>query len=595
MHIDRLFDILPFAHEKYHKEIALAGKRNGKWMTYSSAEYIEYANQVSAALMHLGIEKGDNILNISVNRPEWNFVDMGVLQLGAVHIPVYPTINVEDLENIVEETEAKVAVISGKFLIKTMKEFQAKYPTLKYIITLDNSKEVMTFTELIELGKEHMDQEKIDTAKANVHSSDLASILYTSGTTNAPKGVMLSHKNLLTIVKIVVDTIKLHTHMTNLSYLPLSHSYERMVNYTGQFLGISMYYNENLANILSNFKSVKPNILVTVPLLIEKVYAGIMEKGETLTGIQKIVFKWAIKVGSKFELGKEDTYSWWYKKQLDLANKLVFVKWREALGGNMNKIIVGGASLQREIYNIFWAARIPVFEGYGLTEASPLVSYNTEDFNKPGSLGKTLFNVITRISEDGELLVKGGSVMMGYYKHPELTAKAIDKDGWLHTGDRAELDENGYLTVTGRMKDAFKTYAGNYVFPESIENKLKLSPFIDQILVTGENQRYLIGIVIPNFDYIKKWAKSHNVSYDHITELVENKELKEAMLQSFKHYNLSAKEGQKILDICILPDAWTIENSEITPSMKIRRAKLLAQYDVLIKGMFEGNKLKIRL
>ncbi len=584
MHIERIFDILPFAHEKYHKEIALAGKKNGKWQTYNSQEYIDNSNYVSSALMGLGIKKGDAVINISVNRPEWNFIDMGILQLGAIHVPVFPTINIDDLANIIVETEAKIIFFSGKFLTKKMLEFKEQHDFLQHIISLDKIKDVPFFNNLLEKGKATYNDERIQQAKNAVFPDDVASILYTSGTTNSPKGVMLSHRNHLTTVKIVADTICLDSNMSNLSYLPLSHSYERMVNYTGQFLGVSMYYNENLANILANFKDVQPNILVTVPLLLEKIYQGILDKGEHLKGIQKMIFKWAVNLGLKFELGKK--HSSLYNQQLKLANKLVFSKWRDALGGKMNKIIVGGASLQREIYNVFWAAQIPVYEGYGLTETSPLVSYNTENFNKPGTLGKTLFNVITKVDKDGELLVKAGNVMLGYYKHPELTQEVIDKDGWLHTGDIAEIDEDGYILITGRKKDAFKTAAGTFVYPEAIENKLKLSPFLDQILVAGANKKHLVGIVVPNMTYLLNWAQEHEIEFRNESDLCENPKIKEAILRTFNDYNQSAKEGQKVLNIEVLPEAWTIEKSEITPSMKIRRMKLLKKYNQQIENLY---------
>ncbi len=584
MQIERLFDILPFALEKHNKEVALAGKKGGKWVTYSSKQYIEHVDLVSSALLKLGIKKGDKILNISVNRPEWNFVDMGMQQVGAIHVPVYPTISEEDLRTIISETEARVAFISGKFLIQPMKRFQEEFPFLEHIITFDNHDEVELFSDMLESGKKHQNREELEAIKAGILPDDLASILYTSGTTTTPKGVMLTHKNHINNILIVANTIRLDNTMRYLSYLPLSHSYERMVNYVGQYLGISKYYNENLANILANFQKVKPHILVSVPLLLEKVYAGILEKGNALKGIKKHIFKWAIKLGLKYDPSKE--FSWWYNFQLNLANKLVFVKWREALGGKMQKIIVGGAAVQPEIYNIFWAARIPVYEGYGLTEAAPLVSYNTEHQNKPGSVGITLNNLITKVADDGELLVKGGNIMQGYYKHPELTEQAIDKEDWLHSGDIAKIDEQGYITITGRKKDIFKTAAGTYVYPESVENKLKLSPFIDQILVAGANKNHLSALVVPNFEYVKKWAGNHNIFFESDNEISHNSELKEAIMGDFKNYNLTAKEGHKIQKIEILPEAWTIEKGEITPSMKIKRAKLIEKYSSLIEEMY---------
>lgn len=585
MQIERIFDILPYSLERYNKKIVLAGKKSGKWVTYSSSDYVHNSTLVSYGLLALGIEKGDKIATLSNNRPEWNFVDMGLLQVGAVHVPIYPTINDEELAYVLTEAEVKVVFVSSKYLLGKVMAVRDQLASLKHIYSFDEIVDTVNFQALIELGSKNQVIENLEQRKAEISQDDLASIIYTSGTTSAPKGVMLTHKNHISNVMVAAFTIRLNHTYSILSYLPLSHSYERMVNYICQYLGMSVYYSESVNNILANFREIKPHILVTVPLLLEKVYEGILKKGMELKGIKRVIFNWALNLAKRYELHCE--FGWWYNWQLNLANKLVFSKWREALGGNMIKIICGGASVQVHLLHIFWAARIPVYEGYGLTEAAPLVSYNTEDAIKAGTIGHVIHDVLVKISDEGEILVKGPNVMKGYYKHPEWTAEAIDEQGWLHTGDLGTIDEEAFLKITGRKKDIFKINSGIYVYPEVLESKLKQSFYITQALVIGENRNYLVALIQPNFDYVKEWCNSHHLHFENNKQMVENEKVVKLFEQEIKKINgLGIKENETIQKFALLPDEWLIDTGELTPSMKMKRKHLTQRYADIINGLY---------
>ncbi len=585
MLVKRIFDILPYALERHNLEAALSGKRGGKWVSYSNADYLSNVNLVSFALMKMGVNPGQRVATLSGNRPEWNFVDMGMLQVGAVHVPIYPTINNEELIYVLNESGVKIIFIGNKYLVQKVQEVQAQVPMLSQIVTFDEIVGATSFKDFIDLGEQNKDIENLKKRKKAVLPSDLASIIYTSGTTSAPKGVMLSHENHLSNMQVAAFTIRLRSGEKILSYLPLSHSYERMVNYVSQYIGLSIYYSDSVNNILANFKEIKPHILVSVPLLLERVYEGILKKGMKLSGIQKVIFNWSISVGMRYEHGKSQ--SMLYRMELALARKLVFRKWQDALGGRMRKIICGGAKVQNHLLKIFWAAGIPVFEGYGLTEASPLVSYNTEDDFKAETIGKPIADLLVKISENGELLVKGPNVMLGYYLHPEMTADVIDQDDWLHTGDKAELDEEGFLKITGRIKEIFKTASGVYVYPESLENRLKQSLFIANCLVVGENKNYLSAIISPNFEYIREWGAEQQIVTDDPIALLNNPKVRAQLDHDIRHYGQSVKESENIAKWEIVADEWGIDSGELTPSMKLRRRVVAQRYVSIIEQFYQ--------
>lgn len=584
MLVKRIFDILPYALERHNLDAALSGKRGGKWVSYSNADYLRIVNQVSFALLKIGINPGQRVATMSGNRPEWNFVDMGMLQVGAVHVPIYPTINSEELIYVLNESGARVIFVGNKYLYQKIEEVKDSVPALNHVITFDEIAGATNFKEFLEIGAQSEEHDLLYKRKKAVLPGDLASIIYTSGTTSSPKGVMLSHENHLSNMQVAAFTIRLRSGEKILSYLPLSHSYERMVNYVSQYIGLSIYYSDSVNNILVNFQEIKPHILVSVPLLLERVYEGILKKGMKLPFIQRMIFNWSISVGLRYEHGKRQSMV--YRLELALARKLVFRKWQNALGGRMRKIICGGAKVQNHLLKIFWAAGIPVFEGYGLTEASPLVSYNTEDDFKAETIGKPISDLIVKISDGGELLVKGPNVMIGYYLHPEMTAEVIDQDDWLHTGDKAELDDEGYLKITGRIKEIFKTASGVYVYPETLENRLKQSLFISNCLVVGENKNYLSAVISPNFEYIREWGAENQISEADNSALLKNPRVKAHLDHDIRHYGQSVKESENIAKWHIVADEWGIDTGELTPSMKLRRRIVSKKYESIIDQFY---------
>ncbi len=584
MLVKRIFDILPYALERHNLDAALSGKRGGKWVSYSNADYLRIVNLVSFALLKIGINPGQRVATMSGNRPEWNFVDMGMLQVGAVHVPIYPTINSEELIYVLNESGARVIFVGNKYLYQKIEEVKDSVPALNHVITFDEIAGATNFKEFLEIGAQSEEHDLLYKRKKAVLPGDLSSIIYTSGTTSSPKGVMLSHENHLSNMQVAAFTIRLRSGEKILSYLPLSHSYERMVNYVSQYIGLSIYYSDSVNNILVNFQEIKPHILVSVPLLLERVYEGILKKGMKLPFIQRMIFNWSISVGLRYEHGKRQSMV--YRLELALARKLVFRKWQNALGGRMRKIICGGAKVQNHLLKIFWAAGIPVFEGYGLTEASPLVSYNTEDDFKAETIGKPISDLIVKISDGGELLVKGPNVMIGYYLHPEMTAEVIDQDDWLHTGDKAELDDEGYLKITGRIKEIFKTASGVYVYPETLENRLKQSLFISNCLVVGENKNYLSAVISPNFEYIREWGAENQISEADNSALLKNPRVKAHLDHDIRHYGQSVKESENIAKWHIVADEWGIDTGELTPSMKLRRRIVSKKYESIIDQFY---------
>jgi long-chain acyl-CoA synthetase len=584
MEVLRIFDLLDFIKEKYNKEICLAGKKSGRWVTYSIDQYREMTNNVSQGLMNLGVVKGDNIANFSNNRPEWNIVDLGIMQIGAVHIPIYPNISDDELLYILNETGAKIIFVANNFLYSKINSLLPSLKNLQKIFTFDNVADAVNWHELLTSVKPISDNNRLDVARNNIIPEDLATIIYTSGTTGTTKGVMLSHRNLVSNFIAASKTMNLDSSHTTLSYLPLCHVYERMLNYKYQYLGIPIYYAESLAGIISNFQEVKPTVLTSVPLLLEKIYGNIVEKGSALSGIKKLLFTWAMNLATKYDLTQKHSLS--YKIQLKLAD-IVYKKWRNALGGKLGMIICGGAALQTRILKAFWAAGIPVYEGYGLTESSPLIANNNFGKYKLGTVGKILDGVEVKIAEDGEILCKGPNIMLGYFNKPELTAEVIDKGGWLHTGDIGVIEEGIFLRLTGRKKDIFKTSAGVYVVPEMIENMLRQSPLINMVLVAGANQSYLSVLIVPNFETIGNWCIMNRISYSSPSAIIQNQLVIERYKKILDEYNLNARETEQILKFKLLEKEWTIMNGELTPKMSIRRNVILQKNKNIIDEFYK--------
>jgi long-chain acyl-CoA synthetase len=586
MEVSRIFDLLT-RYEKCFKvkDNVLAGKENGKWILHDLEKYQKTASYISCALLKLGIKKGDKIATISNNRPEWNFVDMGIMQIGAVHVPIYPTISTEDYEYVLKHASVKYVFVSGNEIIRKIGHILKAVENIEDVYSFTHVEGYKHFNEIIEFGKKNQDLNKIEKIKTSISKDDIATLIYTSGTTGFPKGVMLSHDNILSNVKASQDIFPVDQFSIGLSYLPLCHVYERMVNYVLQYKGVSIYYAENMATIVDNIQEIKPHIMTTVPRLLEKVYDKIMAKGRNLSGIQRKIFFWAVNLGLRYQYDRPDRI--FYTLQLNLANKLVFNKWREAFGGNMRSIVSGGAALQPRLAQVYNAAKIPVVEGYGMTESSPVIAVNTyiAGKRKIGTVGPPLKNVEVKISDIGEILVKGPNVMKGYYKDVEMTKKTI-VNGLLHTGDVGTIDEDGMLKITGRVKEIFKTSMGKYVSPVLLENKIKESPFIDQIIVLGENQKFAAALIVPDFEHLSSWCKIKNIDYTTNDEMITNRHVQNRIKKEIDCFNKQFGDAEKIKKFKFIDHEWTIDSGEITANLKLKRSLIQEKYKKEIESLF---------
>jgi long-chain acyl-CoA synthetase len=587
MEVSRIFDLLKRYKKKFKpKDDVVAGKENSEWVRYNIDQYIEIVNDISYGLLKLGVKKGDNIATISNNRPEWNFIDMGILQTGAIHVPIYPTISESDYQYILNHAEVKYVFVSGKELLRKIEYILPNITTLKGLYTFTEHEGVKHLSELIELGKQNPKPKNLESIKASIKPNDMATLIYTSGTTGDPKGVMLSHNNIISNFKAVSKIPPLGEEGKSISYLPLCHVYERMLNYLFQYLGISIYYAENLGTIVDNIKEVKPEIMSTVPRLLEKVYDKIIMKGRKLKGIKKMIFFWSVNLGLRYEL--DGANGWWYEYRLKIAKKLVFKKWQEGLGGNFKVMVSGGAAIQPRLARIFTAAGIPVLEGYGLTETSPVIAVSNFWKNglKFGTVGPILKDVKVKIAKDGEILCKGPNIMLGYYKAPKLTEEVIDKDGWFHTGDIGKIEDTGQLKITGRKKEIFKTSLGKYISPQLIENKFKESPFIDVIFVLGENQKYAAALVVPDFEHLRSWCRVKEIKYTTNKEMLTNQVIKNRIKREIDICNSTFGKTEQIMSFELLDTPWTIETGELTASLKLRRQFIYKKYEVEIDRLF---------
>ncbi len=580
MKVTRIFDLLyKYKTEFAWKKDVFVAKENGEWKNYSAKDYLNYSNWFSYGLLKYGFKKGDKIATVSNNRPEWNFVDMGMSQIGVIHVPIYPTISKKEYLHILNHSEVKIIIVSNKELFDKINPLVEQIDTLKDIYTFDEIKDAKNWSEIIETGKEVENYKFRGTVKNisdSIKPEDLATIIYTSGTTGLPKGVMLSHNNFIYQVHYIKLHVPLSIKHRSISFLPLCHVLERIGGYTFQFLGLSIWYAEDIKKIAENIKEVKPHIFVTVPRLLERVYDKIIEKGNDLEGTKKKLFFNAVELGLKYEIkGKSllDT------TKLAFYNALIFSKWRAALGGNINMIICGGAALQTRLAKVFMAAKIPVYEGYGLTETAPVITVNVPKDIKFGTVGPLLGKEQeVKIADDGEILFKGQNLMLGYFKDKEKTKQAIDKDGWFHTGDIGEFIDNKYLKITDRKKEIFKLSTGKYVAPQVIENIMKESLFINQIMVVGENEKYTAAIVSPNFEFLHDWSHRKNIHYREHKELVENNKVVEKYQKEINYYNEKLGRTEKIKKFEIVPDEWTTETGELSAKLSLKRRVIKNKY-----------------
>ena len=586
--IKRLFDFPHHQLEKYNLDAALVTKYNGEWTSTSTAEYVSKANKISRGLLRLGIKKDDKVAIISTNnRTEWNIVDIGVLQTGAQDVPIYPTISEKDYQYVLNHSEAKIVFVSDEEVLKKVNSIRVKVPSLKEVYCFDQIPGCKNWNELLELGADEGNQAELERIMASIDEDDLATLIYTSGTTGRPKGVMLSHKNIASNALDSTTRFPMpYGKATAISFLPVCHIYERMLMYMYQYSGITIYFAESIEKISDNLKEVKPDVMSAVPRLLEKVYDKIYAKGADLTGIKKKLFFWALDLG--FEYEPYEANGWLYEKKLGIAKKLIFSKWQEALGGNLKLIACGSAALQPRLARIFTAAGIPIMEGYGLTETSPVVSVNdlrNKGF-KIGTVGKLLPRTEVKIADDGEILVKGPNVMLGYYKDQEKTSEVL-QNGYFHTGDIGEIDAQGFLKITDRKKEMFKTSGGKYVAPQLVENAMKQSRFIEQIMVVGEGEKMPAALVQPNFEFVKEWAELHQYDIGQQNpEICANDKVKARIQEEIIEHNKKFGKWEQIKTFELTGEEWSIEAGHLTPTMKMKRKIIKEKYLSLYNKMY---------
>ncbi len=592
MNITRTFDILDIQARKFKKDDALAAKVGGKWIKISSEEYRRKATLVSYAFLHYGLKKGDRVAVVTNNRPEWNFIDMGASQAGIVTVPIYPTIGADEYEYILKDAGPRMIFLADRGLVKKIKPIAEKVGSIERVYTFNEIEGEKNWKELLETGQAHADEFKDELVMImkGITPEDWLTMIYTSGTTGFPKGVMLSHRNLISNVKGTITVHPYGLEARALSFLPISHIYERMLNYHYQYKGISIFYAQSMGTIINDIKEVKPDLFTTVPRLLERVYDGILAKGKDLKGMKKQIFFWAVNLGLRYKLHSQN--SWFYNLQHRIADKLVFSKWREALGGNTKVIVSGGAALQPRIATVFWAAGIRVLEGYGLTETSPVIAVNNmiTDQVMIGTVGPVIDGVEVKIAEDGEILVRGPNVMMGYYKKPELTREVIDEEGWFATGDIGVMVDKIYLKITDRKKEIFKLSSGKYVAPQVIENKFKESLFIEQIMVVGENEKFASALISPNFEFLHSWCHLHGIKFHDNKELIRIPEVVARYQKEVNRINKDLAFHEQIKRFRLVCDEWSPDTGELSPTLKLKRRNLYKKYDHLIREIYQYGK-----
>ncbi len=576
--------------KKYpEQDTALAKKENGEWRRYSIQEYVNTTNIISFALIKIGIKKNDKVAIISSNRPEWNILDMAIQKVGAITVPIYPTISKDDYKIIINNCEAKLAIIEGLSVLSKIEEIRPEIPSIEHTYTfVKRSEQYPIWDDLISLGKENVDFEELERRESSILPSDCATIIYTSGTTGIPKGVMLSHSNILGQIENLRQTPSKDSTRA-LSFLPLCHAYERTLVYLYQYLGMSVYYSESIATIAQEMKEIHPTMMTCVPRLLEKIYLKVKQTGNEKKGLARIIFRWAMQLAEKYTV---EGRSKLYDMKLRIADKLVYRKIREKLGSDCFDIIVSGAaSLQPNISAFFSAIKMPVYEGYGMTECSPVIatSSNVPHGREAGFVGPALPGIEIKISETGEIMCRGHNVMLGYYKLPELTAEVIDNDGWFHTGDLGEFNQYGLLKITGRMKNLFKTSLGKYINPDIIERKFTESNFFENIVVFGENEKYAAALIIPDFDFIKSWCKKHEISYSNDHDMLNNQDVKTRLANEIKRINSFFGDTEKIKRYCFIEDSWTVANGILTPTLKVKRSVVKEKYSSLINKLFHAE------
>lgn len=567
--ITRVFDLLKYNLDNFPKPEFISGKINGHWNKYSTKQFCDTVDNLSRGLVQLGVGKGSRVAVMSANRPEWNITDFAIMQLGAYQIPLYPTLAEHDIKFIIENAEITIFFVADENLYKKVKAVVADVNKAIKIYTFNQVEGLANWKEVEQLGAQHPEV-NLDAYRNAVSSDDILTLIYTSGTTGTPKGVMLTHNNL--VQNFLNSSVVFPPGINKvLSFLPLSHIFERMIVYMYMYLNVSVYYAESMETIVADIQFVKPNGFSTVPRLLEKVYDKIMEKGKALTGIKRGIFFWSVALAEKYEQHN----GWLYNQKLSIARKLVFKKWQQALGDNIKVIVSGGAALNPRLARIFWAAGMPVFEGYGLTETSPVITVNHFGATMFGTVGTAIAGVEVKIGPDGEILTRGHHVMKGYYNRPDLTAETIDADGWFHTGDIGELLEGKFLKITDRIKEMFKTAGGKYVAPQMLENKYKESSLIEQIMVLGENRKFPSALIVPNFDVLKKWCSIKGIHYSDNTEMIKNQLVLDKFAKEIEIRNGKFSKWEQVKRFALLPKEWSIDGGELTPKLSLKRKVII--------------------
>ena len=592
MPVKRTFDILDYCLQNCPRPDAVCGKSGNRWVPFSTEQFARKSELLALGLMAIGMKKGDRVATVSGNRPEWSFVDMALAMSGAVHVPVYPTISEEEYRYIFSHAETRFIFVSDDKLYKKLSPMIGEISSLERVFTFNEVTGATGLESLCQHGEEHEGElsHSLSQIRLSIGEEEMVTMIYTSGTTGIPKGVMLSHRNLVSNFTTHANNFDLGPGHRAISFLPLCHIFERIVNYNFIYKGIGMYYVETLAQIMPAIKEVQPHVFCGVPRLLERVYNSILTKGKQLKGIKKWLFFWAVDLGRSYEHNMK--MSAWYRLQLVIADKLIYSKWRAGLGGNLQIVVSGGAALQPRIARVFSAAKIYVLEGYGLTETSPVVAVGnlrTHEL-KVGTNGPILPGVQVKIAEDGEILTKGPNLMMGYYREPELTAEVIDKDGWFHTGDIGILDEGKYLKITDRKKEIFKLTGGKYIAPQMIENKLKESMFIDQVIVIGDHEKFASALISPNFEYLHEWCAEHQILFKDNADLITLPAVQSKFLSEVKEINKTLGQHEEIKRFRLIADSWSPQTGELSQTLKLKRKVIETKYKGLIEEIFAPSR-----
>lgn len=585
----RLFDLLEYRKQTKPDRAVLVAKHDGEWKKIFIDEYIEKVNAISYGFMHQGINRGDNVALISADRPEWNFTDLGVQQTGAVLVPIYPTISEDDYRYILNDCEVKYLVLENESMLRKVKNLIPELTTLKNVIMIDKKEPetpYSTLAELMDEGRANAQPEQLAAIKDSIQTRDVATMIYTSGTTGFPKGVMLCHENILTCMYGVHHTPKAHFTRA-MSFLPLCHVYERMMNYFYQYMGYETYYAENIGKVAENMKVAKPHMMTAVPRFIEKMYDGIYRKGEKMKGFKKRIFYWSLRLATKYDL---DGMTWWFKIRRQVANALVYGTIRDAFGGHLEMFVSGGSAIQPRLARFFTCIGMNIYEGYGLTETAPVIAVSSSKPHgrKLGTAGLPLPGIEVKIMEGtNEIVCRGSNVMLGYYKQPELTKAAIDEEGWFHTGDTGAFEPEGQLRITGRTKTMFKTSMGKFVNPEVIEEKFKESPFILDMMVVGENQKFAAAIIVPDFQFLKEWQERHHIHCETRDEMVADKKTLARYGKVMDKYNKTLGSTEQIKKFKVINDVWDTTNGCLTPTLKIKRPIVTERCKDVIAELFK--------